>query len=151
MNRICSLCKIEKDLDKFYKSRVEKLGREYRCIECVRLKNKKYIEKDRAGWNKRRSDYDQKKLVEDPDFWKKKYARFKSSYLDYKKNNLDKDRKKHNAQSQINWNVKHGKIEKPKELARKIIEIPGVIEVGLFTKPDIIYKAKENGKFEVLT
>jgi ribose 5-phosphate isomerase A len=44
-----------------------------------------------------------------------------------------------------------GEIVKPKELATKIIEIPGVIEVGLFTKPDIIYKAKENGKFDVLT
>ncbi len=44
-----------------------------------------------------------------------------------------------------------GEIVKPKELAKKIIEIPGVIEVGLFTKPDIIYKAKENGKFDILT
>ena len=44
-----------------------------------------------------------------------------------------------------------GNILKPKELATKLIEIPGVIEVGLFTKPDIIYKIKENGKFDVLT
>ena len=44
-----------------------------------------------------------------------------------------------------------GEISKPKELAVKIIEIPGVIEVGLFNKPDIIYKAKKNGKFDVLT
>ena len=44
-----------------------------------------------------------------------------------------------------------GNIPKPKELATKLIEIPGVIEVGLFTKPDIIYKAKKNGKFDVLT
>ena len=43
-----------------------------------------------------------------------------------------------------------GKISKPKDLASKIIEIPGVIEVGIFSKPDIIYKIKENGKFETL-
>jgi len=43
-----------------------------------------------------------------------------------------------------------GKISKPRELASKIIEIPGVIEVGIFSKPDIIYKIKENGKFETL-
>ncbi len=43
-----------------------------------------------------------------------------------------------------------GKISNPRELARKIIEIPGVIEVGIFSKPDIIYKVKENGKFEIL-
>ena len=44
-----------------------------------------------------------------------------------------------------------GEISKPRELAIRIIEIPGVIEVGLFNKPDIIYKAKDNGKFDVLT
>lgn len=43
-----------------------------------------------------------------------------------------------------------GTISNPKKLAAKIIEIPGVIEVGIFSKPDIIYKAKENGKFEIL-
>jgi len=43
-----------------------------------------------------------------------------------------------------------GEISRPKELATKIIEIPGVIEVGIFSKPDIIYKAKEDGKFEIL-
>jgi len=43
-----------------------------------------------------------------------------------------------------------GKISRPKELATKIIEIAGVIEVGIFSKPDIIYKVKENGKFEIL-
>ena len=42
-------------------------------------------------------------------------------------------------------NCDFGEISKPKELAIKIIEI------GLFNKPDIIYKAKENGKFDVLT
>ena len=43
-----------------------------------------------------------------------------------------------------------GEIPNPKELATKIIEIPGVIEVGIFPKPDIIYKAKKNGKYEIL-
>ena len=43
-----------------------------------------------------------------------------------------------------------GQIQNPKELAAKIIEIPGVIEVGIFPKPDIIYKAKKNGKYEII-
>jgi len=43
-----------------------------------------------------------------------------------------------------------GQIKNPKELARKIIDIPGVIEVGIFSKPDVIYKVKQNGKFEIL-
>ena len=43
-----------------------------------------------------------------------------------------------------------GQITNPKELARRIINISGVIEVGIFPKPDVIYKIKENGKFEIL-
>ncbi|MDE1724273.1 MAG: ribose-5-phosphate isomerase RpiA [Thaumarchaeota archaeon] len=42
-----------------------------------------------------------------------------------------------------------GQIRNPKELATKIIEMPGVMEVGIFSKPDIIYKVKENGKYEI--
>ncbi len=45
-----------------------------------------------------------------------------------------------------------GIIKSPKTLAQKIIQIPGVMEVGIFTrKPDVIYKAKTNGKFEIIT
>ena len=45
-----------------------------------------------------------------------------------------------------------GVIKNPKNLQQKLLNIAGVIEVGIFTrKPDIIYKAKENGKFDVLT
>jgi len=43
-----------------------------------------------------------------------------------------------------------GEIQNPRELESKMIEIPGVIEVGIFSKPDIIYKAKENGNYEIL-
>ena len=44
-----------------------------------------------------------------------------------------------------------GIIKKPKQLQEKIRKIPGVLEVGIFTrKPDIIYKAKANGKFDVI-
>ena len=43
-----------------------------------------------------------------------------------------------------------GTISNPSTLATKVIEIAGVMEVGIFSKPDIIYKAKENGKFEIL-
>jgi ribose 5-phosphate isomerase A len=44
-----------------------------------------------------------------------------------------------------------GTIKSPKILAQKVKQIPGVLEVGIFTrKPDVIYKAKENSKFDVL-
>jgi len=45
-----------------------------------------------------------------------------------------------------------GVIKKPKSLAQKIKQIAGVMEVGIFTrKPDVIYKAKTGGKFEIIT
>ncbi len=45
-----------------------------------------------------------------------------------------------------------GVIKKPKLLSQKVKQIAGVMEVGIFTrKPDIIYKAKTNGKFEIIT
>jgi len=44
-----------------------------------------------------------------------------------------------------------GTIKNPKTLTQKIKQIPGVLESGIFLrKPDIIYKAKTNGKFEII-
>lgn len=52
----------------------------------------------------------------------------------------------------IIYDCDFGIIKTPKPLAQKIKQIPGVLEVGIFTrKPDVIYKAKEDGKFEILT
>lgn len=45
-----------------------------------------------------------------------------------------------------------GVIKNPKSLSQKIKQIPGVMESGIFLrKPNIIYKAKPNGKFEILS
>ena len=45
-----------------------------------------------------------------------------------------------------------GIIKNPKILQQKMLNMPGVLEVGIFTrKPDIIYKAKTSGKFDILT
>ena len=42
-----------------------------------------------------------------------------------------------------------GVIKNPKGLSQKIKQIPGVMESGIFLKkPNVIYKAKSNGKFE---
>ena len=44
-----------------------------------------------------------------------------------------------------------GVIKKPKLLREKIKGISGVLEVGIFTrKPDIIYRARPSGKFDVI-
>ena len=44
-----------------------------------------------------------------------------------------------------------GVIKNPKTLSQKIKQIPGVMESGIFLrKPDVIYKAKSNGKFEII-
>ena len=44
-----------------------------------------------------------------------------------------------------------GTIKNPKILTQKIKQIPGVLESGIFIrKPDVVYKAKENGKFDII-
>ena len=44
-----------------------------------------------------------------------------------------------------------GTITNPKALTQKIKQTTGVLESGIFLrKPDIIYKAKTNGKFEII-
>ena len=44
-----------------------------------------------------------------------------------------------------------GTIKNPKTLSQKIKQISGVMESGIFLrKPDIIYKAKSGGKYEIL-
>jgi ribose 5-phosphate isomerase A len=44
-----------------------------------------------------------------------------------------------------------GTIKNPKMLTQKIKQIPGVMESGIFLrKPDVIYKAKNDGKFEII-
>ena len=44
-----------------------------------------------------------------------------------------------------------GTIKNPKVLSQKIKQIPGVMESGIFLrKPDIVYKAKTGGKFEII-
>ena len=44
-----------------------------------------------------------------------------------------------------------GKIQNPKNLTQKIKAVPGVMESGIFMrKPDVIYKAKTSGKFEII-
>ncbi len=51
----------------------------------------------------------------------------------------------------IIYDCEFGTIMTPKPLSQKIKQIPGVVEAGIFTrKPDVIYKAKVNGKFDIL-
>ena len=51
----------------------------------------------------------------------------------------------------IIYDCDFGTIKSPKVLSSKIKQIPGVVEAGIFVrKPDVIYRAKENGKFDIL-
>jgi ribose 5-phosphate isomerase A len=51
----------------------------------------------------------------------------------------------------IIYDCDFGTIKSPKTLSGKIKQIPGVVEAGIFIrKPDVIYRAKENGKFDIL-
>lgn len=51
----------------------------------------------------------------------------------------------------IIFDCNFGTIKNPRMLSQKIKQIPGVIESGIFLrKPDIIYKAKRDGKFDII-
>jgi ribose 5-phosphate isomerase A len=51
----------------------------------------------------------------------------------------------------IIYDCDFGTIKNPGSLGLKIKQIPGVVEAGIFARrPDVIYKAKENGKFEII-
>jgi ribose 5-phosphate isomerase A len=53
--------------------------------------------------------------------------------------------------SNIIYDCDFGTIRSPGSLGLKIKQIPGVVEAGIFLrKPDVIYKAKENGKFDII-
>jgi len=55
------------------------------------------------------------------------------------------------ANGNIILDCNFGVIKKPKLLREKIKNISGVLEVGIFTrKPDIIYRARSTGKFDVI-
>ena len=65
---------------------------------------------------------------------------------------LDKGYPFFTENSNIILDCDFGVIKNPKALQQKLLNIAGVIEVGIFTrKPNVIYKAKANGKFEILT
>lgn len=51
----------------------------------------------------------------------------------------------------IIYDCDFGTIKSPKTLAAKIKQVAGVVEVGIFVrKPDVIYKAREDGKFDIV-
>lgn len=70
MKRICSICKEEKNLEDFHKSKIEKLGREYRCKNCSSRKCKKYFdlkrEKDPLAWKEKQKEIYRKRLEKNP-------------------------------------------------------------------------------------
>ena len=60
--KICKTCSIEKDLDSFWKNKRRIDGKEYNCIECMKLKNntpeKKELQaKLNKEWREKNPDY----------------------------------------------------------------------------------------------
>ena len=70
---------------------------------------------------------------------------------EYKIRSLDRGYPFFTENGNIILDCDFGTIKNPKTLTQKIKQIPGVLESGIFLrKPDIIYKAKTNGKFEII-
>lgn len=115
MNRICSVCKIEKDLNEFYKSKTEKLGREYRCKSCTHLKYKKYRAEKGVEWNEKTKIAHKNKLEENPNYFRELYQKCngKEKMRIYRERNRDRDYLKCLAQKTVQYHVNAGNLDKP--------------------------------------
>ena len=98
MKRICSVCKEEKNLEDFYRNKIEKLGREYRCKLCSAKKCKRYFEK---------------KINQDPDYYKKEALRNRENSLKWRKKTHFSNKKKIYARSYIGRMIEEGKLIRP--------------------------------------
>jgi len=56
-SKICSKCKIEKDLSEFYTSKKEKDGKQYTCISCQKI----YREENKEKYKKYSKNYRERK------------------------------------------------------------------------------------------
>jgi hypothetical protein len=113
MKRICYTCKEEKDLQVFSKEKRTKTGYSYLCKECDKERAKKYKEKNIDKWKDSKKRYLDKKVEEDPDFFKKRYIRFKEKILKGYERYIPTHRKEINARNLINLHIRRGKLMKP--------------------------------------
>lgn len=82
--RTCYKCKIEKNLDDFYKDKYDSLGRQTACKLCQKTRNTNYAENHREYFRlKSKEKYN-------PDENKSRYQKYQKSYLDRRnKDRLD--------------------------------------------------------------
>jgi len=103
MKRICSVCKIEKKLEDFYRNKIEKHGREYRCKDCSAKKCKKYF---------------QEKLKEDPDYYNKQAKRNRQNYYAWCERNYEERKEKIYAGSYIGHLIEKKTLIRPIECSQ---------------------------------
>ena len=101
MKKICSKCKIEKNLNEFGKDKNTKDGLRYICKECANGYSKKhyknnleYYEERNKKWQKENPEYNKKWREDNPDYDKERYDN-NPEYI--------KKWQKENPESQKNW------------------------------------------------
>lgn len=98
--KICSTCKIEKDISEFTKNSKSKDGLKTNCIGCCKIYYENYRMKNKEKERKRISDYNNNKRVID----KEKIKKYKKEY--YSKNKEEIERK-HKEYRKINKDELH--------------------------------------------
>jgi hypothetical protein len=133
--KICSVCKIKKDLNDFYKDKRMALGRTSECKSChcsqvmkYKNNNREYVQayqqmyvantfEERQQYNKQ---YNQKRLQEDPNYFKNMYQRNQSSQLEYHaKRRETEEQQEYNREYLKEYNRLPEVIEKRNETFRK--------------------------------
>jgi len=113
MERKCKKCGIEKEIQKFLKSKELKSGYRYTCLDCenkrCRLKRAKDPQKDNA----RIRELHRKRREEDPLYYSKRYLKYKITTKQAITKYEKKNRKIKNCHLKLGRAVKTGKIVKP--------------------------------------
>lgn len=129
MKRTCKKCKIEKDITEFAKCKDCLYGYSHKCKSCDNLRSFLNRKKNPDRENKRVRDHNKKRAKEDPEYWSKRYQRYKEiqkrNIKRYREKNPEKpnewqkairkkDPRKMRANNWVNYNLRCGNIQKAK-------------------------------------
>jgi hypothetical protein len=107
-SKICSNCKVEKEIHEFNKDKSKKFGVSNICRECSRFKGRNHYIKNIDYYR----DYQQKLRNNNPDYNKKNYEKNKEKIKEYNKNSYKKLKNNPEAFKQRTIEDKHRKLLK---------------------------------------
>lgn len=162
--KVCSKCKIDKDINQYNKKKGNKDGLSYYCKECVSVENKLYKEKKRDIYREKSKEYysDNKEYFKqkNKEYYEMNKEKFSITNKDYYNNNKEYFVKKSkeyrfNNQHKLNlYNKEYIKLYyskdenklKKSEYIKNKKKIDPVYKLTTIIRSAINYSLKKNGK-----